>query len=472
MDLAQLGLALWRRKAMLVTVFILVMIVAFGSLSLQKKQYKATSTVALVPVAQEDAIFILSQVSTIAPLYAEAITSASTLTQAQERMRGESLGKITVRSFDTPVLKVDATARSPRRAQRSAQAVTDVLLVRSNQGEIGIPQMNLVSLDTPHLPEKPSSPQPKLTLAFGMLLGLGAGVGAALGLDALRQRIEDADTLARVTGAPVYGEVPDSRAILGMDSAKYLLDHAGLRVVAEAFRDLRTNIQFSEGGARSVLVTSPEGRHGKTTVSFGLAVMFARTGARTLLVDGDLRRGRMAPMLGIPTSPGLADVLEGTPVSSVVQEGGFPSLSVMPSGVLVDDPGESLEVNFFSVLHQLERDFDVVVIDGTPLVPINDARVMAKYTGVTLMVVSAGSLTRRQLRTALERLSIISVPLTATVLNNSKTAKRSSYHRYLEPIAGRQSEAPVASTHVIRSETQLPLESELAGPDHRAQEPR
>lgn len=438
MNFSELVQVLWRRKAIALAALTAVMFVAFASLALQDKQYKSTSTLALVPEDQVNAIYILSQASTIAPLYAEAVTSELTLAPARAEVRPARLAKINVRSFSTtPVLKIEATSSSSRVAQRSAEAVTSSFLNRLENGQVGVPQLRVQPLDTPALPTTPFSPQPKLVLSFGLLLGLGLGVGTALAWDNLARRVEEADELVKITGMPLYGEIPSSRSIPDVDSAEKLVGDQSLRLIAEALRDLRTNIQFTEGGARSVLVTSPEGRHGKTTISFGLAVMFARTGARTLLVDGDLRRGRLADLLHLPTSPGLSDTLEGLPPTSAVQDSGFPSLSVMTSGELLDDPAELLENSFFSVLHRLERDFDVIVIDGTPLLPINDARILARYTGVRLMVVSTGAVTRRQLRTALERLSIIAVPLTAAVLNNVKVTKRSSYERYLQPISQR-----------------------------------
>jgi capsular exopolysaccharide synthesis family protein len=219
----------------------------------------------------------------------------------------------------------------------------------------------------------------------------------------------------------------------GVSSPAALVNDPRLRVVAEALRDIRTNLQFTNGGFRSILVTSPEGRHGKTFVSFGLAATLARSGARTLLVDGDLRRGRVSEMLGMTRTPGLMEVLHGTPFPRAVQPTDLDTLSVLTGGSLVDDPGELLEASFFQVLYDLEAAYDVVVVDGTPLVPVNDARLMARYVSAVLLVVSAGSVTRRQVRTAVDRLSIIGINATAAVLNASKQRRRASYYRYLTP---------------------------------------
>lgn len=441
MELGQITRVVWRHRVKAAIVFVVCMLLAIGSLATQTRIYRSTSTVALVPVDDATAIYVLSQVSIIAPLYGEGVKSTATLGEALDRMKAAPLGRISVRTFSTPVLKIDADSTSPELAQRSAEAVTEVLVRRARDGEIGIPQLRVLALNRPALPTSPYSPQPRLTLAFGVLLGLGLAVGASLLWENLSGKVEDADTLAKVAEVPVFGEIPSVRTVPTVTSPGELLNDPTLRGVAEALRDLRTNIQFAGTDTRSVLVTSPEGRHGKTTIAFGLAVMFARTGARTVLVDADMRRGRVAGLLGITPSPGLSEVLAGEPLAPAVRDLGFPSLRALPSGELLNDPGEMLEQSFFALLHRLEVDFDMVIIDGTPLVPINDARIVARYTGMTIMVARAGVLTRRQIRSAAERLSIISVPLTAVVLNHTKTPRRSSYHRYLAPAEDQAREA-------------------------------
>lgn len=441
MELGQLAKVIWRHKVMVAIVFLATVAIALVSLATQARTYRSTSTVALVPTDDATAIYVLSQVETISPLYGEGVKSSATLGEAAARIGGAPLGRISVRTFSTPVLKIDATATSPELAQRSAEVVTDVLVKRARAGEVGIPQLRVLPLNRPALPTSQYSPQPRLTIAFGILLGLGFAVAAAMLRENLSGKVEDADTLSKVAGGPVYGEIPSARTVGALSTPGTLLTEPTLRGVAEALRALRTNIQFAGRDVRSVLVTSPEGRHGKTTIAFGLAVMFARAGARTVLVDADLRRGRVADVLSVAPAPGVAEVLAGEPLATALRKTGFPSLAVLPSGQLLDDPGELLEHGFFALLHRLEADFDMVIVDSTPLVPINDARIVARYTGMTLLLARAGTLTRRQIRASAEQLSVISVPVSAVVLNQTKAPRRSSYHRYLEPAEERARQA-------------------------------
>jgi capsular exopolysaccharide synthesis family protein len=200
------------------------------------------------------------------------------------------------------------------------------------------------------------------------------------------------------------------------------------RIVAEALRDLRTNLLFTKGNLRSIVVTSPEGSHGKTTVSFGLAVSFARSGARTLLVDADLRKGRVSELLQVQRTPGLSEILRGHPVETAIRHTSLENLDFITGGMLGEDPGELLMSEFPNLLHQFERTYDMVVIDTTPLVPVSDARIIARFGKATLIVASAGSTTRRQLKTAVERLQLISVQPTGAVLNNYRAASKTAYY--------------------------------------------
>ncbi len=436
MDVTELLRVLWQRKLIVVAVTVVAVALGFGALAVQTKVYQATATIALTPSGTaQDPIFIISQIDVITPLYAEAVKTHETTDDAQRRMGRRPLGDVAVRTFrGAPIIKIDVRSPDPALAQQGAQAVTDALLARVTSGVVGIPSTLAVNeIDRPTLPTDPVKPQPKLTILVALILGLGAGVGAALLWDRLGRKVETAEEVSSTAGVACFGEIPTDRAVADLASPLALVSEPRYRIVAEVLRDIRTNLQFTKGDLRSVLVTSPEGRHGKTFTSLGLAATFARAGARTLLVDGDLRRGRVAEMLSLPRHPGLHDVLNGAPLTSAVRATDLASLWVLPGGKLQDDPVEALEASFFQLLYDLEAAYDVVVVDATPLMPVNDARLMARYTSATIMVVSSGTLTRRQVRAALDRLTIIDVALTAVVVNKSKVRRRASYYRYLDP---------------------------------------
>jgi len=327
----------------------------------------------------------------------------------------------------TGIMKIHARCSNPRRAQLTAAGVSQALLNRVKNGDVQIHSLNLVILDPANLPTTPVFPRTKLTLLVALLLGLGLGMGAALLRESLTTKVETAEDLADVTAVPVYAEIPSEAAILKLHSPEDLATNSRLRVVAEALRDLRTNLLFTDDTIRSIVITSPDGSHGKTTVAFGLAATLARAGAKTLLVDADLRRGRVAEVLVLQASPGLMDVLIGdVPLEETVRhtEDG---LDVLASGRRSADPVELLTNAFPSLLERLEREYDAVVLDCTPVTPISDARIVARHADATLLVAKAG-VTRRQVRAAMERLDLISVKPTAAVLNYSSGVRGSSYY--------------------------------------------
>ena len=454
MDLRDLLNLLWRRRILFVATILAVIGTAFGSVQVVTPEYEATSTLALTPKTLNDpnsAYVFFGTLDAIVPVYADAAAARSTKERASALL-GRSVAAISVETFKgTGIIKITARSTSRSLAQQSAQAATDALVERTRSGEVGVPTLELKELDRPALPQAPVFPRKRLTLIVASLIAVLLGVAAALVRENLGTRIETAEDLARIAGVPSYGEVPHEPAVTRLATPEALALDNRLHVFAEALRDVRTNLLFTEGGKlRSVLITSPEGSHGKTTISYGLAVTLARAGTSTLLVDGDLRRGRISEMMNITRSPGLTEVLIGdSSLDDAIRKTSNPSLNVLTGGRRLADPGEMLTISFGSVLSQLAEMYETIVIDGTPLAQISDARVIARFADASVIVVSAGSATRRQLRTAIERLSVISVRPTAVVLNDAPIGDSSYYHMGPEktsmPRRGRRSSERLAS---------------------------
>jgi capsular exopolysaccharide synthesis family protein len=433
MDFRELLDVLWRRKLVVAVVTMVAVLTAIGALRLVTPLYESTSTIVLSPRDTEEDIFILTTIDSIVPVYASAATTRTTQELARARVGGE-LGDISVRTFrDTPIIKIRARHSDPDVASRSAQAITEILLAEVRDKRIGIPSVQLTQIDRPARAEEPVFPRYGLTIAVATFLGFCFGIAAALLRENLTSKVETPEALTALTGVPCFAEVPNEPAVTQLRSPDDLLTDTRLRALSESLRDLRTNLLFSAGSTRSIVVTSPEGSHGKTTVSLGLAVTLARSGTRTILVDCDLRKGRVAEMLVMPRSPGVMEALRGMPIEDVVQRTPLETLDILTGGTLETDPGELLMAQFPALLRELESMYESVVVDTTPLVPVNDARFVASSGETVLIVASADSATRRHVRAAVERLSLISLRPTATVLNNSRAPRAKGYYGYLHP---------------------------------------
>ena len=378
MNLTEILSVLWHRKLVVLGVTVLVIGCAVGALQLITPQYKATSTLALEPQRLGNDLLFFQTIDSITPIYAAAAESETTLAAAKAQNGGE-LADISVRTFaQSPIFKIDAQSTDASLAQSSAQSVTDVLQDRIKAGEVGISSLELTQIDKPTVPTSPVYPNKKLTIAVAVLLGLGLGVAAALLMERFTSRIRTRADLAEASGLPIYAELP-RQGSLSRVTPELLTNSPSLRSINEALRDLRTNLAFAgDGEIETVAVTSPEGSHGKTTVAFGLAVAIARSGAKTLLIDADLRRGRIAEMLDVPRIPGLYEAMNGSALGpGVIRQTGLPNLDLITGGRLVSDPGELLATRFAQVLTELRPRYDAIVIDTTPVVPVNDGRVVA-----------------------------------------------------------------------------------------------
>ena len=430
MNLREITVILWRRKLLVIAVIIASVAAGFGALRLMTKQYEAISTLALRPprLGNGNNLLFYQTLSPIVSIYATAAETETTRALAKRDLGGR-LASISVRTYTaSPIMRIVARDSDPALAERSAQAVTDALMKGTNTGQIGIPGLELSQIDRPALPSSPVFPNKKLTLAVAGLLGIGFGIGLALLWETEGRRVRTRSDLAEAANVSVFAEITEQRGLSKKNLLYAMTRDPEYWRMAEALRDLRTNLIFASGEYRSIAVTSPEGQHGKTTVSVGLAAAIASTGRRTLLVDADMRRGRVARVFGIGNVPGLVEVLSGAPLAKIVRQSPLENLDLLPSGRVIEDPGDVLTTRLPGLLQQMEKDYDAVVIDTTPLVSVNDARIIARSTHSVVLVVRANRTSHRAVREAVDRLQMISVNLTAAVLNRSRNRAAPGYY--------------------------------------------
>ena len=205
--------------------------------------------------------------------------------------------------------------------------------------------------------------------------------------------------------------------------------------VAEAYRTLRTNIEFASVDApiRTLLVTSSIPGEGKTTTASNLAVVFAQAGRRVLLVDADLRKPGVHLVFDLPNTHGLTNLLrnEHADLDAVAQATEQDNLRVLTTGPLPPNPAELLgSQRMRSVLEQLEAGFDLVIFDSPPLQAVTDSAILSSFLGGTLLVIDARRSRRRVVHQARESLDRAGARVLGAVLNRIPTKTLTPYAGY------------------------------------------
>jgi capsular exopolysaccharide synthesis family protein len=204
-------------------------------------------------------------------------------------------------------------------------------------------------------------------------------------------------------------------------------------IAAEAYRTLRTNIQFSslDTDLRTVLVTSAAPDEGKTTVLANLAITFAESGRKVIVVDADLRRPTLHELFGLDDAPGITDMILDEQLEPPLQATMIPNLRLLASGPLPPNPSELLASERMSrVIGRLSEMADVVLFDSPPASAVSDAAVLAARLDGVLLVVFSGRTRRDRARQAKEQLERVGARLLGVILNNARLERDAyAYHR-------------------------------------------
>lgn len=286
------------------------------------------------------------------------------------------------------------------------------------------------------VPATRTSPKVAQNLVLGLLLGVFLGAGQAILRGTLDTRVRTATDVAHVTDAPVIGQIALDE---GMGERPGLVSDHPASPRAEAFRRLRTNLQFLDAGpgTSAFVFTSSLPDEGKTNTAVNSALVLADSGMRVLLIDADLRKPSVGRLLGLESAAGLSSVLIGRAgLADVVQPAGHSSVDVLTSGPIPPNPAELLgSPAMVTLLAEAREDYDVVILDAPPLLPVTDAAILSRMTSGALIVVASGEVRTPQLSGALESLAAVEARVLGVVLNKLRgrdIGYGGYYHRYHE----------------------------------------
>ncbi|MGJ8695441.1 MAG: GumC family protein [Verrucomicrobiaceae bacterium] len=341
-------------------------------------------------------------------------------------------------------------ARDLLRAMKIQQQEQRVLL--------RMPRTPITLHELPKLAKSPVFPNVTLNLLLGAGVGLIFGVGIAFLLEHLDTSVKSLEDVERYLQVPVLAVIPKDVGVLHKQS--------GMSPDAEAYRILRTNIEFNRKNPEdnSITVVSGGAGEGKSTTLVNLAYVCAQGGYTTLMIDADLRRPRLHTFFDINNSVGLTNYLTtDLALEDVILQTPVDNLYFLPSGILPADAAGILNSRRMSeLLQDVKQRFDLVLVDSPPILGVSDAAVLASEVDLTMVVVQHRKLPRNMLLRVKQAVENVGGQVIGVVLNNvdvrsdSQYQYYTSYYTYYAPSAMDENTAPANSAPVESPAQSMP----------------
>jgi succinoglycan biosynthesis transport protein ExoP len=289
-----------------------------------------------------------------------------------------------------------------------------------------MPPESVLVHETPVISESPVSPNVTLNLVLGAVVGLIFGVGIAFFLEFLDTSIKSLEDVEKYLQVPVLAVIPKDISLLHREG--------GSSPDAEAYRILRTNIEFNRKNPEDNVLTVVSGGagEGKSTTLMNLAYICAQGGYTTLMIDADLRRPRLHTFFGINNAVGLTNFLTtDLMLEDVILQTPVDNLYFMPSGILPVDAAGILNSRRMSELIQdVKQRFDLIFVDSPPILGVSDASVISSEVDLSIIVVQHRKLPRNMLLRVKQSIENVGGNILGVVLNNVDIRSDSQYQYY------------------------------------------
>jgi len=336
-----------------------------------------------------------------------------------------------------------------KREVETSKQLYEGLLQRLKEAGVsaGLKSSNIQVVDRGEVPWKVYRPRKALNLALGLLVGLMLGVGLAFLTEYLDDTLKTPDQVEQLLALPSLGVIPaigkprdgtthllPAEGTTDAQSAAILpYTPAGSRIW-EAYRSFRTSLVLSSSGQqpKTILVTSSFTGEGKTTTAINAGIVFAQTGARTLLIDLDMRKPMLARRFGMVRSDGMSTFLSGnSDLSSQIKQTAVRSLFVLPGGPIPPNPAELMgSERMEEVLSLLAQYFEYIVIDSPPVLSVTDALVLSPQVDGVVMVIHGGKTSRDAVRRAAAHLRDVGAKILGALINNVDMESSDYYYYY------------------------------------------
>lgn len=442
MDFSEYLGALKRCWVLLCVLTLLGGAVGFGYARSAPPMYKASASV-FVSAQRGETTSELVQGSTytqnLIQSYAQLAKLPSVLEPVILRLRldttAEKLGNSVsaVAPLNTVLIEISVIDSSAARAALIANAVTSSLATTvqgiSPKTAAGTPAVAMQQVAEAQAPTYPFAPNTSLASLTGAVIGLALAAVYALGRELLDTRIKALKDLRRVTDVPLLGTIPGPRRQSTNDIVMRVAPHGRS---AESYRRLAANLEYisPDAAVQSVVVTSASEGEGKSVTAVNLSLALAEKFDRVLLVDADLRQPRIAHYCQIEGQVGLSNVLAGTAeLRDVIEPWG--AIDVMPSGAMPPNPSQLISSEAMAALvRACAGDYDIVVLDSAPLLPVTDSLALSRITDGAVLVARAASTRRGQLGSALDAIDGVNGRVLGIILNGVKVSRNERSYGY------------------------------------------
>lgn len=434
-------------KKYLVPMIVVALIATGGSifynLAIKTPMYKTNTTVVLAQQTSDKntSSVTLNDISInqkLVATYTEIVKSKLVLEQVIEDLKldttSEKLAKhVTVTAIeDTEILKITVEDGNRIAAAQIANKIADVF----TKEIVNIYQLNNVSvIDVAQVNDKQSNNTTVRDAAIAMLLSVFGVSAIAFIIYYFDDSIKYSEDLEKKIGLPIAGKIIKSEIEKKTIGDELLVDKYPKSIVSESIKSLRTNLQFSnvDKGFKTILVTSANAAEGKSFVSSNLAISFAQANKKVLLIDCDLRKGRLHKLFNLPNLNGfstlLTDELEN--YKKYIKKTHIKNLSIIPRGVYPPNPSELLgSQKCKDLIVALKGKYDIIIFDGAPCNGVTDSVIMSTNVDETLIVARDARTPKKTLDVTKDSLQKVNAHITGVVLNgvNRKIAKYYSYY--------------------------------------------
>jgi non-specific protein-tyrosine kinase len=369
------------------------------------------------------------------------------LTQIDDLKANIQKSQVEIQQLDEIIAKANSARQiqDARSRQSALQAQVSTWQTTYNQMLTNLQRgtTNFLSVVEPaQLPSAPVGSSAFSNVLLAAVIGATLAAGAAFLLEYLDDSIKSTDDISRILSLPTVGRVSNISGDTYAD--KLITFHQPRSPTAEAYRILRTNLQFSniDRTLQTVMVTSSNPEEGKSLTAANLAVVIAQSGAHVLLIDADLRRPAQHKIFEVDNNVGLTLLLSQNPLSmaAVLQNSPVNNLKIITSGPIPPNPSELLgSKRMSSLMDSMRSDFDLILFDSPPALAVSDASILATRVDATLLIVDSGHTRRDAARHAQEALSAVGANVLGVVLNRYAEEKKNYYYYAEDGIRQRRS---------------------------------